>query len=556
MSEPERDSVDDAPASDGAPPANLPVKRNRSRRSLIAVATVGAVIGLLQWTAPNFDHQIANLLSMALVALLVIYLAYQAHRTSSAAGHRWRVPVAVAGLIGILVLLFEPDGYSGEMVPQFRYRFGQRHELKAVNGEESVGKAGSAESLALADSPQFLGPNRNGVIDQRKFALPSSPDQVRVLWDQGIGKGWASFAIAGDRAVTLEQRDDLECVTCYRLADGELLWMQSHEAYHAHSLGGAGPRTTPCIQGGRVFAQGSTGFVWCLNLETGEPLWTVDLLKMAGWEQLESDTAIAWGRAGSPVVVDGLCIVPFGTPVDLQNPNRGSRSLIALDAATGEVRWKAGSDQISYASPVVMELAGQRQIVSVNEKTITGHLIDSGNVLWSFDWLGASNSNANCTMAVPAGEDRFLIGKGYGGGSALVELSNDNSNGFSAEAVWQSYRVLKTKFTHACVDGDVAYALSDGSLQAVSLNEGERLWMQPRSARFGQGQILLIDDVIVAQAEAGDLAFVRANPDRYDELLRIPALDFKTWNIPTVAGRHLLVRNDRQAICYLLPAKK
>ena len=202
-----------------------------------------------------------------------------------------------------------------------------------------------------------------------------------------------------------------------------------------------------------------------------------------------------------------------------------------------------------------MTLAGERQIVSVNEKTISGHRVDEGELLWMFDWPGSSNSNASCTSVVPAGENRFLIGKGYGGGSALVEIAAKSDLTFEANPVWQSPRVVKTKFTHACVDGEIAYALSDGSLQAVHLPDGERLWMQPRSARFGQGQILLADDVIIGQAEAGDVVFVSANPDEYQELLRLPALSSKTWNIPTLAGRHLLVRNDRQAICYLLPAR-
>jgi outer membrane protein assembly factor BamB len=277
------------------------------------------------------------------------------------------------------------------------------------------------------------------------------------------------------------------------------------------------------------------------------------LLELAGWTQAESELAITWGRAASPLVVDDLCVLPWGTAVDPDDPNQGERSLIALDAATGDVRWTAGSDQISYASPIVMQIAGKRQIVSVNEKTVTGHQIEDGKVLWSFDWLGNSNSDANCTMAVPAGEDSFLIGKGYGGGSALVKVSTKDGLAFSAAAVWESNRVLKTKFTHACVDGDVAYALSDGSLQAVSLADGDRLWMQPRSARFGQGQILLVGDLIVAQSEMGDAVLLSANREKYEELFRLPALSSKTWNIPTVAGRHLLVRTDRQAICYLLP---
>jgi hypothetical protein len=156
-------------------------------------------------------------------------------------------------------------------------------------------------------------------------------------------------------------------------------------------------------------------------------------------------------------------------------------------------------------------------------------------------------------MAVPAGEDRFLIGKGYGGGSALVEISKTASGSMTAEAVWQSNRVLKTKFTHACVDGDTAYAISNGSLEAVSIPDGEQLWRQPRGGRLGQGQLLLVGDILLGQSESGEVVFIDADPTAYRERLRIPAMESKTWNIPTIAGRHLLVRNDRQAFCFLLP---
>ena len=139
--------------------------------------------------------------------------------------------------------------------------------------------------------------------------------------------------------------------------------------------------------------------------------------------------------------------------------------------------------------------------------------------------------------------------------AALVTVSASESGVFTAEPDWLSTRVLKTKFNHACVQGDVAYAISNGSLQAVRLSTAEQLWIQPRRQRFEQGQVVLVGDVLVAQAEQGDLVFVAADPKEYRELARIPSLSSKTWNIPTVAGRHILIRNDRQAICYLLPAK-
>ncbi len=140
-----------------------------------------------------------------------------------------------------------------------------------------------------------------------------------------------------------------------------------HEPIHQNPLGGVGPRSTPTIEGDLVYAQGATGTLWCVNWTTGETIWSVDLLKEAGWDQTASEEAISWGRAGSPLLVDGLCVVPFGGPSE--NEQDGAQ----LDCAAMRSRARSvgppDQDQISYASPGLLTLAGSRQIVS-RQRTI------------------------------------------------------------------------------------------------------------------------------------------------------------------------------------------
>ncbi|QDT05286.1 outer membrane biogenesis protein BamB [Rubripirellula lacrimiformis] len=552
--------------------STAPTKKlaNRWRRAAIAAIVGSGLIATIWAGGDDSDHQYANMAMFVVGAIALIYVALQIHLIALRRGFRYLVPAMVGVVIGGAMSLFRFDGFSGEMMPQFASRFQQPLELATVgpvtedSAEISAGDSPmvpSPESISEADVSGFLGNQRDAVIDQRLFSVPDSASDITTLWNQGIGQGWSSFAVEDGRAVTLEQRQDQECLTCYQLLDGELLWIQEHEGRHENALGGIGPRSTPTIDDGRVYAQTGTGWVWCTDLESGKVIWTVDLLEIAGWDQLQSEALITWGRAGSPLIVDGMCVLPLGGPAVDSAPAAGSepsvsakRSLIALDAETGDIIWRAGDGQISYASPTLMTLAGQRQIVSVNEATVTGHAIDDGRVLWDFVWPGQSNGGANCASAIPAGPDRFVIGKGYGGGSALVSVEADG-DAFKATPVWESSSVLKTKFTHACIAGDVAYAISNGSLEAVDVATGESLWRQPRSERLGQGQLMLVGDVLVAQAETGQVVFLDAIADHYQPLLTLPAMDSKTWNIPTVAGRHLLVRNDRQVICFLMPAK-
>ena len=519
--------------------------------------------------------------------LFVFFVLLVLNRYANKLGRRLLVPALTILTLGISVLLFRFDGFNGEMLPQVKWRFGSQQQgqwqaTPVATPATSEDVQQTPASFALANSTQFLGSNRNGLVNERLFEVPSSDSEVDVLWDIPVGEGWSSFSVVRDRAVTLEQRDEMECVTCYRLGDGQLMWIDEHKARHQNPLGGIGPRSTATIVDGRIYAMGAMGFLRVMDLQTGDRIWTGDLLAEAGWTALQFSSAAPWGQSQSPLVIEslGLVVVGFGGPVDpSQVDDEGmtdtSKSLIAFDWKTGDVKWKTGRDQFSYASPMLLTLDGKQQIVSVNEKTISGHEPASGEVLWTFAWPGQTNGGANCASAIAVDASRFLVGKGYGGGSALVQVTQTTSDSgrqnavdqatvdsasvdwrWSASDTWTSSRVLKTKFNHTCVDGDVGFAISNGTLQAADLKQADVLWNQSRRDRFGQGQLMLVDDVLVAQSEPGDVVFVAADPSGYKELGRLDALDSKTWNIPTIAGRHLIVRNDRQAICYLLPAKK
>lgn len=585
MTVPPPDSTTDESASPGYDTANhtanctansVPADSNKVIRhglkALVALIAGAAVIGLIQWRAPETDYQKALLQSLAAGGITSLVVLYQLQRASLAVGKAWLVPTVCLALIGSAAALLRFESFSGEMVPRFSWRFSRSDTpalktkpLTATDSDQTLGEDVPVDSQG--SWREFLGDDRTGVLTERRFVLPTSANQVIRRWDIGIGEGWSSFAVADGIAVTLEQRDEMECVTAYRLSDGQLLWLVEHEANHFQALGGGGPRSTPTIvpatelSPGKVYAQGATGTVWCLNLSDGEILWQRDLLEITGWNQDDSEQAISWGRSGSPLIVDNLCVLPLGGP---DSESEMGRSLIALDAATGETRWRAGKQQISYASPMIMTLGEKRQIVSVNEAEITGHEVATGEVLWSFPWEGKSNSGANCAAAIPAGKNRFLIGKGYGGGSSLIEVTradnpsastteSSDSSDFVANEIWHSSRVLKTKFNHALVHNGVAYALSNGALQAVEIESGKRLWEQSRRDRFGQGQTVLVEDVLVVQAEDGDVVLVAADPDDYRELIRIPALEHKTWNIPTVVDNLILIRNAHRAIALELP---
>ena len=322
------------------------------------------------------------------------------------------------------------------------------------------------------------------------------------------------------------------------------MWIQQSQARHENRIGGIGPRSTPTIADGRVYTQGATGIVQCLDLASGDVIWRQELLPLAGWSQRRSEEEIMWGRAGSPLLVGELCVVPFGGPDDDdawpesagQSDQRRNRGLIAFDKADGTIRWTGGAEQISFASPMLMNLAGTEQIVIVNESSVTGHAVEDGRQLWRVSWRGRSNGAANCAAALQVDANAFLVGKAYGTGSGVFEIAAEGEE-FAVQERWARPSVLKTKFTHACIADGFAYALSDGLLECVDIATGKRAWAQPRGARYGHGQLILVEDVLVVQTEAGEVAFVAARSDRFEELVKMPALASKSWNIPSIAGR-------------------
>ncbi len=528
---------------------------------LLIVLALAAVVGVgVHWITAINDNSVQNGVSLGAIGVAVIAMLVWLYRAVSLWMSRRIAILAVVTVLLIPAVFFRLRGFTGEILPVIELRFARSQPL-----QQEVTAADRAEApthVATTEFSQFLGNDRTGVIAKREFEVPASAD-FAPLWTQGIGEGWAGFAIVGDRCVTLEQRDQKECVSCYRLSDGALLWIHQSPVRHENRVGGIGPRSTPTIAGNRVYTQGATGMVLCLDLSNGQEIWRQDLLALAGWSQAQSEHEINWGRAGSPLLVDDLCVVPFGGPDgDTSWPasagqleEQRNRGLIAFDQSSGAIRWTAGDDQISFASPMLMNLAGTEQIVIVNERSVTGHAIDDGRQLWRGAWRGRSNGAANCASALPVDANAFLVGKAYGTGSCVFEVVPEGE-GFAVRERWARSNVLKTKFTHACIAGGFAYGLSDGLLECVDITTGKRVWAQPRSDRYGHGQVILVEDVLVVQTEAGEVAFVAAHSDGFKELAKLPALAGKSWNVPSIAGRYLAVRNDSQAIVYQLPPRQ
>jgi outer membrane protein assembly factor BamB len=513
------------------------------------------------------DQAVCNIITLilafsGLVSLLIWFLRESDHSPRLKKG----VASGLAAAVLIAVALLRIERVSGDLVPEFAFRWQASRDTmlpSAAAVAQATSQAGGTWVATPGDFPRFLGPNGNASLPDVAIRSDWQTNPPRLVWRRPIGAGWSGFATFGDHAVTLEQRGDDEAITCYSLQTGEPEWMVAVPTRHETVLGGVGPRSTPTIREGVVYATGATGWLHAIDGSTGTVRWRKDVLTDLGIDRAVHAAAVAWGRSGSPLVTDSLVIVPAGGPrqgaataadgTAATDPTTAAFiSLAAYDRSTGERVWLAGTEQIAYSTPQLVSMAGREFVLTVNEAHVAAYEPATGKAAWQFPWPGHSNSDASCSQPHLLDGDRVFISKGYGVGAAVFAI-NHSETGWLIEPVWQQSNLLKTKFTNVAIRAGHAYGLSDGILECVRLTDGKRAW---KRGRYGQGQVLLVGETLLVQAESGEVVAVPATPERPTELGRLDAIEGQTWNNLCLAGSLLLVRNAEEAACYELSVNR
>ncbi|HEX3871549.1 MAG TPA: PQQ-binding-like beta-propeller repeat protein [Pirellulales bacterium] len=514
-------------------------RRGGLRAPLLILAVGGCLIAatysLIRFNESNRFLAMSSSAGLTVIALYVWAMFFSGLRRAT----RRNLVLTTAAVIAGFFSLVKLEGCTGNNHPVFGWRWKEQPALALR--DELVREDAKRVEVDLTDttpddSSQFLGPNRDARIEGVHLARDWSKNPPRLVWRHEVGKGWSSFAVVGDYAVTQEQEQQREWTICYGKTTGDVCWAHDDPESFDSVIGGDGPRDTPTIDQGRVYTFGVLGRLNCLDGSTGSVLWTHSLLD----KDAENFSKIfpEWGKSCSPLVTDKFVIVSRGLPE--------GHSLEAYDKLTGELKWHAGDAPSAYDSPMLATLGGVQQVVIVNRESVDGHDVETGQHLWSFEWKG---SEPKVPQPIALGNDRLLVAAGYGLGTKLLEVTK-TSEEWMVREIWAK-RTLKPKFTNIVINDGVAYAIDDGTaLTCIDLKNGDRRW---RGGRYGHGQILQAGDLLLVQAESGEVALVDATPEKCEELGRFPALADKTWNEPTLSGKYLLVRNDREAACYELP---
>jgi outer membrane protein assembly factor BamB len=528
----------------------------RERWAIAGVMAASASVPLV------LGHESIGVFWLVMYALPVLCLALVvstaaarglAHRRALIAG-----AILIAGLpwTGVRIA-----GINGAGIAEFHWRWEQTPEQRllgrAVDARPAAAPAaGAAPAPDLAAEPVldgsateaaaeaaaapapaapattiswsgFRGSHRDGIVAGVRIGTDWRDAPPVALWRRPIGPGWSSFAVAGDILYTQEQRGDDEIVSAYRVSTGEPLWMHTDAARFYETNGGAGPRATPAIDGGRVYSLGATGILNALDARSGRVVWSRDAAATTG------APVPIWGFSGSPIVADGLAIVALGG------------MLAAFDLKTGEPRWQAGSGD-GYSSPHLATIAGVPQILLMGSTGTASVATADGKPLWSHAWPAGATTVVQPGV-VPDGD--LLLGSTSGLRRVALMQGPD---GWNVAEGWTS-NGLKPYFNDFVIHKGHAYGFDGAILAAVNLHDGMRAW---KGGRYGQGQLVLLpdQDALLVLSEEGELVLVQATPERFMEVARAPGITGKTWNHPVVVGDVLLVRNGEEMAAFRLPA--
>jgi outer membrane protein assembly factor BamB len=384
------------------------------------------------------------------------------------------------------------------------------------------------------DWPQWRGPRRDGISRETGLA-PSWPDGGPPrLWSRtGLGEGFSTPSVVGNRLLTMGNRGDQELVIALDVAAaGKELWAAVVGPVRHRGAGYAGPRSTPTVDGDRVYALGLNGDLVCLDLATGRLLWKKDLVADFG------GIAPTWGYSES-VLIDGdrlLC-----------TPGSETSAIVALNKITGDTIWKSPlGAEAAYASIVVAEVADVRQYVQFLSAGVLGVAAADGKPLWQFN--SPANETANISTPVVAGSLVFAAsGYGTGGGAVRLEPRGDT---FSADERFFTSDMKNHHGGMIVVDGYLYGSSDPGILTCIELATGETKWQERKPKK---GSLVYVDGRLITRSEQGKVCLVEVSPQGAQivgEFEEPDRSEKPAWPHPVVANGRLYLRDQDALRCY------
>lgn len=376
---------------------------------------------------------------------------------------------------------------------------------------------------------QWRGPARDGSVSA-KNAPAAWPEKLQRSWRVEIGEGYSSPVVAGGRAFVHGRRDPEEIVSAINLADGKILWQQKYQATFQKNQYAVemakGPHATPLVIGNRLFTLGVTGILDAWDTATGKQLWTRDFSKSIDTSKLFC------GTAASPLLVNGRLVVQIGSDVH-------GGQILGLNPATGATEWEWHGLGPGYASPVLIDIAGQQQIVAMTEGSIVGVDGKSGKELWSVPFPDEWHEN----IATPLWTGANLIVSGTRQGTHAYTLAQ-NAGKWQATEIWKNPDIAMYMSSPVFGDG-LIYGHSSkkkGQFFAIDAKTGAVRWTT--EGREGEhASVLLTPQNVVFLTNGADLIVAKRGTPAFAVERRYQVAEASTFATPVLLGSNILVRD-------------
>lgn len=401
-----------------------------------------------------------------------------------------------------------------------------------------------------ANWPEYRGPNHNGTTSETisKWNEPGP----KAIWKTPLTAGFSSIAVDGSLAATLVTRiiDGAPREVCVAVdaASGKELWATplavakyegGGDSGTPDNKGGDGPRSTPAINSGHVYAIDARLNLVCLDSKSGGKVWAKDILKEHNGQN------ISWENAASPVI-DGDLIFAAG--------GGEGEALLGIDKNTGKTVWKAENDKMTHATPVVATILGVHQVVFFTQKGLVSLEPKTGKLLWRYSFPYNVSTAASPVIA----GDIVYCAAGYNVGSGAARITK-NGDTFQATEIWRmkGNKIANHWSTPVEKDGYLYGMFSfkeygTGAVKCVELATGREVWSQPN---FGSGQAILASGKLVALGDSGQIVLIDPTPEGYKEIARMQAVAGKCWSTPTLSEGRLYVRSTKEGACYDVSVK-
>jgi outer membrane protein assembly factor BamB len=372
---------------------------------------------------------------------------------------------------------------------------------------------------------QWRGPSRDGSLPS--FTPPGQwPEKLVQRWKVEVGLGYATPLVAGNRIYMFSRQGDNEVMSALDAESGKVLWQTGYPApFTMHSAAvphGPGPKSTPVLANGRLYAIGMTGVITAFDAATGKQLWQ---------KPGSSVVPMYTSHSFSPLVDGGLVVFHVG--------GHDKGALTAFDAATGDVKWAWNGDGPGYGSPILVTLGGTRQIVTITQSKIVGVDPATGALLWERPFVSGNATNA----VTPVVYGQTLIVSGNGAPTNAFSVTRKN-NQWVTETVWENADI-PLRFSNGVVAADRFFSLStrnSGQYFSVDAKTGKTIWLsEPRQA--GNAAISKAGDLVFSLEDDGELVVIRNSATAFEPVRRYKVAETATWTQPVITGNRILVKD-------------